>query len=41
MQRVDEVILVGLDELGGGHRHCVLPGIELVASRAAGGRARR
>jgi hypothetical protein len=41
MQRMDEVILIGLDELGGGQRHGHLPGEGLVASRVRGGRARR
>jgi len=41
MERMDQVILVSLDELGGGHRHGTLPGKDFVAGRAAGGRARR
>ena len=24
MERMDQVVLIGLDELGGGQRHCVL-----------------
>src|SRR5439155_10907731 len=35
VERMDQVILVGLHELGGGQRHCVLPTVT-VGSRAAG-----